>query len=476
MLEQHPVPQNVTNFQFRLIGDMTLKQFGYLAGGAILAYVAYNLPLPFFFTYPLAGLFALGGIGFAFVPVEERPMDVWFLSFIKSIYSPTQYLWQREATTEQQPATPSRLTTTPLQLQQNGSLLLQNLSQRIGALLPTPPARNRPATANTSASAPHTVSVAPKQKTASPILPTIQNPFVSLFHKKTGQKAQHTPTPPIPATPVVTINKRVEPIQKPQPAFVTAQTALLSTPIPSVEGQHIAIPQSTPSAPPITKQTPPAVPENTTQQQTQQPQQPSNIEKRLKELEEQLEKEQKEKQRVAEIQQQLVSALNDKQKLEQQLQLLQQQLQQKQQPQPIKQAPIVMPTTKSETVKVISPQAAVIAGMPSLSKVPNVVSGIVREPNGNLLVGILVTVKDKEDIPVRALKTNKLGQFAASTPLTNGTYTIEAEDPRKTLLFDLIKVTLTGGVVPPVEIIAKTQQQLERQKLEQALFGNKAAA
>ncbi|EKD47460.1 MAG: hypothetical protein ACD_66C00049G0001, partial [uncultured bacterium] len=28
-MEQHPVPQNVTGFQFKLIGDITLKQFAY---------------------------------------------------------------------------------------------------------------------------------------------------------------------------------------------------------------------------------------------------------------------------------------------------------------------------------------------------------------------------------------------------------------------------------------------------------------
>src|SRR3990167_11144006 len=96
-MEQHPVPQNVTTFQFRLIGDMTIKQFGYLAGGLILAYISYKLPLPFFFTWPLALVFGLGGFGFAFVPVEERPMDVWVLSFLKNVYSPTQYLWQKSS-------------------------------------------------------------------------------------------------------------------------------------------------------------------------------------------------------------------------------------------------------------------------------------------------------------------------------------------------------------------------------------------
>src|SRR3989344_3269872 len=96
-MEQHPVPQNVTTFQFRLIGDMTIKQFGYLAGGLILAYISYKLPLPFFITWPLALFTGLMGIGFAFVPIEERPMDVWVLSFIKSAYSPTQYVWQKTA-------------------------------------------------------------------------------------------------------------------------------------------------------------------------------------------------------------------------------------------------------------------------------------------------------------------------------------------------------------------------------------------
>ena len=96
-MEQHPVPQNITTFQFRLIGDMTIKQFAYLAGGAIIAYIAYKLPLPFFITWPLAIFSALLGFGLAFVPVEERPMDVWILSFLKNTYNPTLFIWQQHA-------------------------------------------------------------------------------------------------------------------------------------------------------------------------------------------------------------------------------------------------------------------------------------------------------------------------------------------------------------------------------------------
>jgi|CXWL01.1.fsa_nt_gi hypothetical protein len=94
-IEQHPIPQDVAGYKFRLIGDMTLKQFIWLAGGIILGLVVYSLPLPFFFKYPLAAIGVLLGAGIAFVPVEGRPMDKWLIAFIRSIYSPTQYVWSK---------------------------------------------------------------------------------------------------------------------------------------------------------------------------------------------------------------------------------------------------------------------------------------------------------------------------------------------------------------------------------------------
>ena len=92
-MEQHPIPQNVTGFQFKLIGDITLKQFGYVAGGLILAYLATKISfVPALLSYPLAAVCALLGIGLAFVPIEERPLDRWLVSFFKSVYAPTQYV------------------------------------------------------------------------------------------------------------------------------------------------------------------------------------------------------------------------------------------------------------------------------------------------------------------------------------------------------------------------------------------------
>jgi len=98
-IQQHPLPQDISNYRFRLIGDMTIKQFASLAACIILGLITYSLPLPFFFKYPLIFIFILLGIGMAFVPVQGRSLDVWLVAFIKSIYSPTQYSWKRTPAT-----------------------------------------------------------------------------------------------------------------------------------------------------------------------------------------------------------------------------------------------------------------------------------------------------------------------------------------------------------------------------------------
>lgn len=109
-IQQHPLPQDISNYRFRLIGDMTIKQFASLGICVILAIISYSFPLPFFFKYPIVFAFILLGIGMAFVPVEGRSLDIWLLAFIKSIYSPTQYTWKRSEsnTTGSETAVPTK--------------------------------------------------------------------------------------------------------------------------------------------------------------------------------------------------------------------------------------------------------------------------------------------------------------------------------------------------------------------------------
>lgn len=95
-MEQHPIPQQITSYEFKLVGEMTLKQFGKAAGGIIAALLINALPLVFFIKWPLIFLFAGGGLALAFVPFQDRPLESWLKAFIKSIYAPTIYIYKKK--------------------------------------------------------------------------------------------------------------------------------------------------------------------------------------------------------------------------------------------------------------------------------------------------------------------------------------------------------------------------------------------
>jgi hypothetical protein len=94
-MDQHPIPQHISSYRFRLIGEMTLEQFGKVAAGCIIALVFYALPLPALIKWLFIILSASAGALSAFVPFEGRPLETWIISFIKSIYSPTEYIWKK---------------------------------------------------------------------------------------------------------------------------------------------------------------------------------------------------------------------------------------------------------------------------------------------------------------------------------------------------------------------------------------------
>src|SRR3990167_10467552 len=96
MEENHPIPQDITGFQFKLIGDMTLKQFAYLAAGAIFAWITYLLPLFLLIKLPIVVFFLSFGVALAFVPVDGRPLDTMIAYFFKALFSPTQYKYQKQ--------------------------------------------------------------------------------------------------------------------------------------------------------------------------------------------------------------------------------------------------------------------------------------------------------------------------------------------------------------------------------------------
>lgn len=97
-MDQHSIPRQITTFEFKLIGFMTLRQFIYLIIFIPLGFVVYSL-----FPIPLLNIF-LGiivgccGVFFAFFPINDRPLDVWIKNLFKRLTKPTQYFFSKKNT------------------------------------------------------------------------------------------------------------------------------------------------------------------------------------------------------------------------------------------------------------------------------------------------------------------------------------------------------------------------------------------
>lgn len=416
-MEQHPVPQNVTTFQFRLIGDMTIKQFGYLAGGAILAYISYILPLPFFFTWPLTVIFAFLGIGFAFIPIEERPMDIWVLSFLKSVYAPTQFVWHRT----QQP-TPAQQPSPMLPPTQSATKTQSTTQTQTAAQPSTPTPATKPITAALQGFYTQP-SVTPKKSLLDSLFSWVDTLFAPSQPQKPNSALRAVSSPPT------------------QPQVVPP---VITTVVP-----HVPPPAASEKNPELEK-----------------------LQEEISKLQTELTNKTTVEDRVLELQKEMNEMKKQKQEMEANILSMKKRassipLSEK----PTYKAGVVAPPPTGPTVKVIPPDVAIRAGLPKLTTFPNVVTGIIKDNQGGLLPGVLVTVRDKEGIPLRALKTNKIGQFAASTQLPNGVFFIEVEDPRGRYVFDRAQITLNGSVMPAIEIVAKSKRDIDRDVLVKQIFG-----
>jgi hypothetical protein len=98
-MQQHPIPQNITGFEFKLIGFMTLRQFGYLAAAAIIDFILYSAKLPAIIIVSIGAPITLFGLALAFLPVNGFPFERWLAAFLKTIYSPNTRVWHREPKT-----------------------------------------------------------------------------------------------------------------------------------------------------------------------------------------------------------------------------------------------------------------------------------------------------------------------------------------------------------------------------------------
>ena len=353
-MDAHPVPQDVNSFQFRLIGDMTIKQFTYLASGLGIAYMLYvfiaaSFP---FIAYPLILFSAGAGAAFAFLPIADRPLDHWLKAFTKAIFSPTQRRWEVKGVNVKDPLFQNRL---------NNYLtggVSPNLTRR-----PLEPGFAAPL---------------PRPQPAMPIVPALAP----------------SPTPPTPEAEdlkeLVETAKRAQLIQS---QIVQTEHQLTTIKSQASSGQHDQ----------------------------------------------------------AAFTKQFQMILDNLQHLTKQAQDIQRELaeisEEKIEPKEINVMPKLTPAI---TAVPITPRKVTSI---MLTETANIINGIVTDVQNSYLDGVIVVAHDKDGLPVRALRTNKLGQFIAATPLPNGPYTMTFE--KDSLQFDTLKIELNGNIMKPITVAAK---------------------
>src|SRR3989344_2521659 len=96
-MEQHPVPSHIASFEFKLFGNLTIRQFVTLAIPASAGALIFFSGLPDIIRFPLSALFVGFGFLIALVPFGGRPFHKWIIAFFKAILSPTQRIWIKEA-------------------------------------------------------------------------------------------------------------------------------------------------------------------------------------------------------------------------------------------------------------------------------------------------------------------------------------------------------------------------------------------
>jgi len=92
---QHPIPQNFMDVEFKIIGELTMRQFVYLVAFGGPTYLFYVAPLPAIVKWPLVVFFGLLTFILIGVPIDDRGADEWIVNLIKAIYGVNQRVYKK---------------------------------------------------------------------------------------------------------------------------------------------------------------------------------------------------------------------------------------------------------------------------------------------------------------------------------------------------------------------------------------------
>lgn len=79
----------------KIIGFLTLGQFGYVAAAGLIAFAAFKI-LSFFLAFMISAIVVPLGIALAFFKVNGQPFPVVLLAALQYTWQPRVYTWQEE--------------------------------------------------------------------------------------------------------------------------------------------------------------------------------------------------------------------------------------------------------------------------------------------------------------------------------------------------------------------------------------------
>lgn len=91
---QFNVPQFL-DIEDKIIGPLTLRQFGYLLAGGFVGFILYELIPNFTIFLLFCAPVALLTIALAFIKINGRPFIKIFIAFINYLIKPKLYIWRR---------------------------------------------------------------------------------------------------------------------------------------------------------------------------------------------------------------------------------------------------------------------------------------------------------------------------------------------------------------------------------------------
>jgi len=509
---QHAVPQNIMSVEFKLVGNLTVRQFVYLVIGGISSYLAFTSHLPFIWKWFFIAILGLGSLALSFIPLGDRGLDQWIKNFIKSISNPTQMVWRKSLETPQRflsdyanlvksevvtlSPTKSRKALTKY-LEDIGNKAKSALDEKEEAFLgkinysPQIPNAIQSTTVIVEPEKPKEVQkYVPQVKEQKPGLPEeeegepkfepvkevkkriekevqiYKSPYISQSALEVGRTLKHIPLKGEIILPKRSTYIRAEKVVMERESPLHDKDLLrkaeelrealrkakekLSPEGAVLPAQELFINPKGQSAP--TASVKPET-EKTYEDKRKLNNLIETLKKENKDLLEQIKDLSDYKNRVSDYEEK-IAELNERQRS------LEKAIHQKEE---LKREPN-KDFHKQELRKQVAQdilKSTVIAPKETTQRTeyeerptaPNMISGSVKDLGGHLIEGATLIIRDGNNDPVRALKTNKLGQFSTTTPLLNGGYKIEVLS--STYSFDIIRLVINGNVVKPINFQAK---------------------